>query len=262
MSVTRIATPSEQRIERALPVLAVIAMGLMWWGGYRFTRFIASPAEVLGSLPAFLAQGETWLHIGITLQRLLFGLVLGTVTGVASALAMTRYRPADRILGVYVALALRLPSAIAAIIALAVFQRSELGFVAVIAVITWPFVTVGLLDGLASSDGRLDAMSQIYHVRGIAKLRHVVLPGTAPYLFSALRNAHALAWKIIVVAEIFGAAVEGFGGRFNHAFDHFLLVELMQWLLVFIAFVLTADYGLLRSIERRVFRWRDGKEDR
>ena len=249
-----------RRLERLLPVISIVAMGVLWWVGNRYTRFIASPTDVLGSLPTFLSDSETWVHIGLTLWRVAAGLFIGVLAGTTSALLMSRFHVAKKVLGVYVALALRVPSTIAAIVAIAMFQRSELGYLLVVAVITFPFIVIGLLDGLEEADTSLEEMVQVYHVGTTSRIRHLLLPFIAPFVFSSLRNAHALAWKVIVVAEIFGAAARGFGGRFNHAFDHFELEQLMLWLLVFVAFVLSADYGVLRAVERRVFRWRPTKE--
>ena len=100
--------------------------------------------------------------------------------------------------------ALRTPSAIAAILALAIFKGSEIGYVLVVALITFPYMAVELRDGLASADRELDEMARVYRFGLIAQVRHVGAPFIAPYIFAALRNSHALAWKVIVVAEIFG----------------------------------------------------------
>lgn len=245
--------------ERYVPFLAVVAIGALWWAGYRYTRFVANPVDVAAELPSFLTTADTWVHIASTARRVALGLLAGVTAGATTALLMTWSETARRVLGVYVALALRVPSTIAAILALAVFQRSELAYLAVVGVITFPFVAVGLLHGLDDTDGRLDSMARVYRVGGLHKLRHILLPSIAPFVFSSLRNAHALAWKVIVIAEIFGTASEGFGARFNLAFDYFRLVDLMLWLLVFVTFVLVVDYGVLRMIERYVFRWRRQK---
>ena len=126
----------------------------------------------------------------------------------------------------------------------------------VVAFITFPYMAVGLRDGLASADRDLDEMSQVYHLNLLTQIRHVWAPFVAPFIFAALRNAHALAWKVIVIAEIFGAAKSGFGTRFKHAWDYMLMTEVHLWLLVFIAIVLFAEYGVIRQAEKFVFRWR------
>ena len=82
------------------------------------TTFIESPSVVLKALPHFLGSADTWSNIGITLVRVLAGLVLGIVAGFIAALVMSRSPFMGEVLGYYVTAALRTPSAIAAILAL------------------------------------------------------------------------------------------------------------------------------------------------
>lgn len=220
------------------------------------TTFIESPMVVLKALPHFLARPDTWTNIGITLLRVLAGLSLGIAAGFVAALVMSRSPFMGEVLGYYVTAALRTPSAIAAILALAIFKGSEAGYVLVVAFITFPYMAVGMRDGLNSADRELDQMAQIYHLSLLTRIRDVWAPFVAPYIFSALRNAHALAWKVIVVAEIFGAARMGFGAKFEHAWEYMLMIEVHLWLLVFMAIVLLAEYRLIRKIEKFTFRWR------
>jgi NitT/TauT family transport system permease protein len=240
-------------------VLAVVLLVPAWFLGYHFTNFIGDPVEVVGALPAFLTSGDTWVNVGISVARVFGGLLAGVVLGTAMAFAINRQGLLKETLTPYVTLALRTPSAIAAIVSLSIFHGSEIGYVAVVAYVTFPYVTTGLLDGLRSADRELDQMAQIYHLSTWAHMRHVLGPFIAPYMFAALRNAHALAWKIIVVVEIFGAATEGFGIQFSYAWEYFRILEVHLWLLLFMAVVLFAEYCVLRPAERRVFRWRDAR---
>ncbi len=238
--------------------LAAVALLIpVWWLAFRTTTFIADPLVVAQALPEFLANPETWSNIGITLGRVAIGLGCGVLAGTLAALAMNRNRLLEQVLRVYVISTLRTPSAISAILALAIFKGDEIGYVFVVAIVTFPFMTIGLVDGLKSADRELDKMARIYHFGIVRHVRHVLLPYIAPFIFSSLRNAHALAWKVIVVAEIFGAARTGFGAKFDHAWEYMLMVEVHLWLLVFMALVLFVEYGVLRVIERYVFRWRD-----
>ena len=242
--------------KRGWSAVAMLLLLPAWWVAYRNTTFIANPFEVFGHLPEFLMRVDTWVNILVTLGRVVAGLILGVMAGFIAAFAMRQNKLLREVLGYYVTGALRTPSAIAAILAVAVFRGSELGYIAVVAFITFPYMAVGLRDGLESADRGLDEMAQIYHLGLIPTIRHVTAPFVAPFIFSALRNAHALAWKVIVVAEIFGAARVGFGAAFEHAWNYMLMIEVHLWLLVFMAIVLVAEYGIIRRIETLVFRWR------
>ncbi|MDS9469721.1 ABC transporter permease subunit [Paracoccus sp. MBLB3053] len=245
------------RIEKsAWSVLALLLLIPLWYLAAAQATFIESPGTVLKALPHFLSSADTWSNIGITLARVLGGLALGIAAGFVAAFIMARSAFLGEVLGYYVTAALRTPSAIAAILALAIFKGSEAGYVLVVAFITFPYMAVGMRDGLKSADRELDEMAQIYHLGLLAKVRHIWVPFVAPYVFAALRNAHALAWKVIVVAEIFGAARMGFGAKFDHAWEYMLMIEVHLWLLVFMVIVLLAEYGLIRNLEKYTFRWR------
>lgn len=246
-------TPSERLFWSGLALLLLIPA---WYLAAANATFIERPDRVLAELPAFLASADTWSNIGTTLMRVLLGLGLGIVAGFVVAFVMSRSQFMGEVLGYYVIAALRTPSAIAAILALAVFKGSEIGYILVVAFITFPYMAVGMRDGLNSADRELDQMAQIYHLSILTQVRHIWAPYVAPYIFSALRNAHALAWKVIVVAEIFGAARKGFGAKFEHAWEYLIMIEVHLWLLVFMAIVLIAEYGLIRTLERYTFRWR------
>jgi len=236
--------------------LALLLLVPAWYMAAANATFIEAPGEVIAALPAFLMAPETWSNIGITLFRVLVGLALGIVAGFVAAFVMSRSPFMGEVLGYYVTAALRTPSAIAAILALAIFKGSEAGYFLVVAFITFPYMAVGMRDGLKSADRELDQMGQIYHLPLLTQVRHVWAPFVAPYIFSALRNAHALAWKVVVVAEIFGAARTGFGAKFEHAWEYMLMIEVHLWLLVFMTIVLIAEYGLIRTVEKYTFRWR------
>lgn len=240
--------------------LSAIAVGLLipaWFLGHYFTNFIADPIEVMAALPAFVSDPATWYHVGVTTARVALGLLGGVIVGTAAAFIMHRSPLLNEALSTYVTIGLRTPSAVAAIVALAIFKGSEIGYIFVVVFITFPYMAIGLLDGLRSADRELDGMAQIYRVGSLAHVRHVLAPFIAPYMFAALRNTHALAWKIIVAVEIFGAARSGFGIQFSNAWGYFLIVQVHLWLLVFMAVVFIAEYGLLRPAERIVFKWRD-----
>ncbi|QUS37330.1 ABC transporter permease [Falsirhodobacter algicola] len=245
------------RAERTLwSGAALILLIPAWYLAAAQATFIESPFAVLAALPHFLSDPATWSNIGLTLGRVVAGLSLGVVAGFAAAFVMSRSRFMGDVLGWYVIAALRTPSAIAAILALAIFKGSEVGYILVVAFITFPYMAMGMRDGLNSADNELDEMSRIYHLGLLTQVRHVWAPYVAPYIFASLRNAHALAWKVIVVAEIFGAARAGFGAKFEHAWEYMFMIEVHLWLLVFMAIVLIAEYGLIRTLEKHTFRWR------
>lgn len=238
-----------------LSIWALVLLILVWWVGGAYTRFVPPISEVLGALPAFAGDGETWYHVVVTLQRVLLSLVAAAVLGTAAAYTINRGQLAGKVVSIYARLALGVPSTIAALLALFIFQRSPIGVYVVVTIITFPFIVVTLLGGLQSADERLDEVAGVYRFGVVRRLRHITIPHLVPYLFSAIRNENAHAWRVVVLAEVF-AVSNGMGTRFIRAYDRFILEDVLLWLLMFMAILLITEFGVLRPLELWAQRWK------
>jgi len=242
-------------LDLALGAAGFGSLVLLWFVGSLTTTFVPSIAEVVGAVPEFLEEEEAWPDVIATVRRVFGALAIAMGAGFVAAYVMSRGGLWGRVVDRYVNLMLGIPSTIAALLALFVFKRSEIGVYFVVASITFPFVALTLLQGLRAADRRLDEMSEVYRLSTRAHARHVAAPHLVPYTFAALRNEYAHAWKVVVLAELF-AVNTGMGARFARAFDRFLLVDAMLWLILFMIILLGTEYLLLLPIERRVLRWR------
>ena len=246
--------------ELLLSSLGIALPFVLWWIGSVTTTFVPSIGEVIDAMPDFffgqdLLYGSVWTDVLATLRRVLGALAVAMAVGFFAAYAMAREGLMGRVVTRYVNLMLGVPSTIAALLALFVFNRSEIGVYVVVASITFPFVTLTMVQGLKSVDRSLDEMSIVYRFGGLMRIRQISLPHLVPYTFAALRNEYAHAWKVVVLAELF-AVNTGMGARFARAFDRFILVDVMLWLLMFMIVLLGTEYLVLRPLERYVLRWR------
>ncbi|HZB03997.1 MAG TPA: ABC transporter permease subunit [Actinomycetota bacterium] len=244
-----------QGLDLALGGLGLATLVLLYWVGSRTTTFVPPIGDLLSQIPVFLSEEAIWPDVLATVQRVFGALAMAMVAGFLAAYVMNRGGLWGRVIDRYVNLMLGIPSTIAALLALFIFKRSEVGVYFVVAIITFPFVALTLLQGLRAADRRLDEMSHVYRFGHVAHARHVAGPHLVPYTFAALRNEYAHAWKVVVLAELF-AVNTGMGARFARAFDRFLLVDAMLWLLLFMLILLGTEYLLLLPAERRILRWR------
>ena len=241
--------------EFALGALGMSTPLFLWWIGSHTTTFVPSIGEVLREIPEFLTQKSIWPDVLVTVQRVAGSLVIALIVGAGAAHVMYRGGLWGRVVDRYVGLMLGIPSTIAALLALYIFKRSEVGVYFVVSIITFPFVALTLLQGLKAADRRLDEMGDVYRLRSVEHTRHIAMPHLVPYTFAAVRNEYAHAWKVVVLAELF-AVNSGMGARFARAFDRFRIVDAMLWLIVFMIILLGTEYLLLLPSERRALRWR------
>lgn len=240
----------------ALPALSIALLLLLWWVGGAWTTFVPPIGQVLRDLPGFLAQPDVPRAIGATTVRVLGSLAVALAVGLVAALAMHRGKFWGKIVESFVNFGMGFPSTIAALLALYIFRRSPVSVYVVVAFITFPFIATILRQGLARLDHRLHEMGAVYGFSGFQRLRHLVVPQLVPLFFAALRNEYAHAWKVVVLAEVF-AVNSGMGWQFSQAFDRFLLNEVLLWLLVFMAILLSSEYLVIRPLEKHWLRWRE-----
>lgn len=243
-----------------LGALGVSSLVVVWWIGSRTTTFVPSIGEVMRSLPTFMTEEDVWPDVIATVERVFGALAIALVMGFVGSYAMYRGGLWGRVVDRYVGFMLGIPSTIAALLALYIFKRSEVGVYFVVSIITFPFVTLTLLQGLRATDRRLNEMADVYRFGTYRHARQVAIPHLVPYTFAAIRNEYAHAWKVVVLAELF-AVNSGMGARFARAFDRFRLIDVMLWLILFLVILLGTEYLVLLPLERRVLRWRGtGKE--
>ena len=242
-------------VERVFGALGLLSFVALWAIGSATTTFVPPIGEVVSAIPDFVLEEEIWGDIGASLVRVIGALAIAIALGFWAAYLMARERFWGMVAARYVDLALGLPSTIAALLALFIFKRSEVGVYLVVAIACFPFIALTLRQGFKSLDSRLDDMVRVYRFGAIAQLRHVSIPHLVPFTLASVRNEYAHAWRVVVLAELF-AVNSGIGWRFSQAYDRFLLVEVSLWLLTFIIVLLGTEYLVLRPLERWTLRWR------
>lgn len=244
------------RLQRRLwPGAGVAVVIAVWAGGHRYSSYLPSPGEVWGESTGLLAQQDTYYQVWVSLRRLLAGLGFGYLAAFFVTLFMRISRWWEVFFSTYVFIALTIPSLAMALVSLMIFGLSEVGVYFAVGVVVFPFVVIGLNAGFKNLDANLADMAKVYQFSWWVRIRHVAIPDMAPHMFSAFRSAHALAWKLVIVTEVFSQR-NGIGYQYAQAFRFLELTELIAWLLFLLIAVFAVEYGALRPLERRSTRWR------
>jgi NitT/TauT family transport system permease protein len=238
-----------------LPALGLVLAFLAWVWGYRYTEYLPAPTAVWTEARELLSLPDTYFNVWVSLRRLTIGLGLGYLAAFFVTMAMRLSKWWEAFFSLYVFVTLTVPSLAMALFSLMIFGLSERGVYFAVGVVVFPFVVIGLNNGFKTLDSSLTDMAKVYRLSWPQRVRHVAIPEMAPHMFAAFRNAHALAWKLVVVTEVFSQQT-GIGYKYKKAFDYFELNELMVWLFFFLAVVFSVEYGVLRPMERRTSRWR------
>ena len=155
--------------------------------------------EILGS-------GDFWENFWATVKHLIIGFTIAFVLGTALGIAMGRSPYWNGFFRDYVMVTLTMPGLIFALIAVMIFGLSALGPIVAIVLTSMPHITVNVVEGVRAIPRDLLDMATAYGVDRRTRLRSVIFPALAPYLFTAVRYGFAIAWKITALTELFGGA--------------------------------------------------------
>jgi NitT/TauT family transport system permease protein len=210
----------------------------------------------------------------ISVVRVACGFALAALTAVPIGLLVGRWRPAREVLAPTIAAAMVISPIAWMPIAIIVFGLSspatavwgdeawrfglldQLRF-AIVAVIWLGSFFPIVLNTAAGAGGVRDAHLEAARVLGASRrqlLTKVVLPSAGPSIMTGLRVGGGIAWRVIIVAEIFPGTRGGLGYMITTAHEQASYEYAFASIIVIAAIGLGID-GLLRLAARRVGRW-------
>jgi len=116
-------------------------------------------------------------------------------------------------------------------------------------------LVITIWGAVKSMDRDLIDMSTVLRLKPWTKVQAVILPQLVPSIFSATRYGLGLAWKIVVVVELFGAS-SGIGYQINRAYQLFSLELVLAWTALFVVVMLAIEHLIVNPLERRLTAWR------
>lgn len=221
-------------------------------GAFSVTQ-LPAPTDVVWATADLLSRGVLWGHIGISVQRVVLGFVLGSSIALVLGSIVGLSRGASQLLMPTIG-ALRAVPSLAwvplLLIWMGIYEEPKITLVAIGAFFP-VFTTVS--SGFAAVDRKLLEVGRAYGLRGAKLAFTIFLPAAAPTIFSGLRLGLAQSWLFLVAAELIASSM-GLG---------FLLLDSQNTArtdILFMAIILLAVLGKLSDViigvvERRSLRW-------
>jgi NitT/TauT family transport system permease protein/sulfonate transport system permease protein len=113
-----------------------------------------------------------------------------------------------------------------------------------------PFCLVNISEGVRLLDRDLLEMGRSFTGRRIRVFTSITMPLLLPYIVSALRSAYGVAWKIALVAELFGAQ-SGLGFAMLRAENVAKTTGVLAICLMIVIVGMAGDRFVLRPLDRR-----------
>lgn len=231
-----------------------LIVALLWL--YTDTNESYAVAPLGDVLDAFRA---TWLfeHVGSdvvpSLVRMTLGYGAAIAIGVVGGFAIGSSPVLAAIAAPVVSFLRSIPAAALLPPAIVLFGIGGGTKVAVIAfVCCWP-IMLNTSDGVRELDATMLATARVYGIRGVDRLRMVVLPAVAPRIFAGMRTSLSIAILLLVTSEMI-ASTNGIGYFVFQAQQQFAVDDMWAGVLLLglLGFGLNLLFGV---VERRVLRW-------
>lgn len=249
MHVSRLRYPLIQ-VAAFLTLLAVwqvlhliVAKGVLPGPADSFPRFL----DLVGS-------GKFIEPLWATLVRTLLGFAGGFLIGVTYGIAAGRSRLFRHATWLVFLVFLFFNSLVLIFWGLAIFgNTSNLAAAVITSIAVAPTIGVYMRDVALSMDDELLEMASAYRASRRRRAIDVYLPFLTPASLACARIGFSLAWKITLLAEVFGLP-NGIGWQIEQSYSGYQIATVMAWLAVFIIMLLIVEQSI-RVIERRVVRW-------
>lgn len=251
-------TPKSRRRvrEAALVAASILVLVIVWQVASMLygALLVPAPSSVGLRVLELLSGGHFYGQTAQTLLRVGGGLVLSVLLATVVGVPMGLGRNAEKFFEPYVLLGLTIPGLSWALLAVMIVGITNWAPVVAIVATTTPMVILNFWQGTKSIDRATVQMAQSLGASRRLTMREVVLPQLAPFALAGVRLGLALAWKIVVLSEMFGLS-SGVGYQLNLAFARFSILDVVAWTLAFTVVMGSIEFLILRPVERYVTRW-------
>ncbi|WKG13378.1 ABC transporter permease [Nocardia sp. PE-7] len=217
-------------------------------------RKLSAPWTVLQTGWELLVDGPLLANLGVSLQRVLIGMVLGVLIGTTLAVIAGLSRWGESLIDGPVQIKRAIPTLgliPLMILWLGIGEEFKLVLITLGVVVHMYIQTHA---SLTTIDQKLVELSEVQGVSRAEFIRSVVLPGSLPGFFLGLRMSVTSAWLVLIVVETVNA-IDGLGKMMSNAQNYGQADVILVGLVVYAIFGLASD-SAIRLVERRVLSWR------
>ena len=255
-----IGRPSRAVLVGTATIIAVLGL---WWVSTTGLRLLnplrlPAPIEVWTALRQILDSGYAgatlWQHALHSLGLVARGFAVAVITGVPLGLLMGWSRRAEALVNPIFLLLRPIPALAWIPLAIVWFGLGDTGKIFVIWLTAFVPSVINAFTGVRNVDTILIAAARTQGASTAQVIRHVVIPGSMPMIFTGLRLSLQASWTTLVAAELVGAFF-GLGRVLNIAGQDIFPGMIMVGMAA-VAICGAGTTWLLGLLERRVINWR------
>ncbi|HEY8608068.1 MAG TPA: ABC transporter permease [Noviherbaspirillum sp.] len=243
----------------AVPFLFLIGV----WFGLRATGLInptllPSPAAVFEVFLRSVTEGDLLVNIGMSVQRVLAGLVLGMLVAVPVGFLVGWYKPVRRFVDPLINFFRALPPIALIPLVIVYLGIGEVAKIAILFYASFFAAVIVMYEGMTQISPVYIRVAKTLGATDMEIFLKVMVPMTVPHMLTALRVALGVAWATLVASELV-AAQQGLGAMIQNASSFFDLGTIYLGIICIGTLALSMDL-ILRKISKRMVAWQDKVE--
>jgi ABC-type nitrate/sulfonate/bicarbonate transport system permease component len=252
---TRASSALKIGAEIAVPVALLAAWQA--WTVHADNQFFPRLSTILVEFRDMWLFSQFATHVIPSLERIALGFGIATVVGIALGipLGLSRWGRLAAMPHIEFWRAMPPPALlpISVVLLHSIGNLQKVSFIAFFCVFP---ILLNTIDGVRGIDPTLIDTARSYGVRGLARIRRIVLPAASPQIAAGMRNSLALAVIMMVLAEYF-SSTSGVGYVLLISKNTFQLAPM--WAAIVLIGLLGYLLGLVFSLaERRLLAWHRG----
>jgi NitT/TauT family transport system permease protein len=246
-------------IRLGLLVIVIAAWELM--AGNPKTEFVlvdrfwtSQPSDIVARLADWVARGTLWLHLLITLEEMVVGLVIGSILGVVVGFLLGRNLTLARVLDPFIMAIYSIPKLALAPLFILWFGVGLEPKIVLVATACFFLLFLNTYSGVRDVDRELVDIIRLMGASQRDLLMKVVLPSASPWILTGLKAAVPYSLIGAVVGEIM-ASNRGLGYLLIHAQGQYDTAGVFAAIIVLMIMGLLLNEVVNRS-ETYLLRWK------
>jgi len=248
----------------ASPVFRLAGLVTLFGGWLLLTETIGSrtipgPVATFEFIIREFERGSMQKHLAATISRVVISFVISMGLGVVTGTLMGLYRRVDELLEAWVVAGLSIPRLVLFVSAYLIMGLNDRAAIVALTLSVLPTVIVQVREGTRAIDRKLVEMATAFRRSRLQIARRVILPQLMPYIVGTARTTLALAWKMVVLAELMGRT-SGVGYQISFYYQMFNMPGILAYGITMMIILAIVDIVIMGGLQCWAFRWRGPAE--
>jgi ABC-type nitrate/sulfonate/bicarbonate transport system permease component len=249
------------QFERLIGIASPLALVLIWELAADFglidTRFFPAPSKIFQTFGSLVADGELWMNLSASLQRLFWGFLWGGIPALILGVSMGLNRTLRAIVDPLVSATYPIPKSAILPLILLIFGLGEPSKVVMVAIGVFYPIVINSTAGVREINLIHFDVGRNFGASRWQVFKTIALPGALPLIMTGVKLAAGMGLILIAIAEMIGAK-SGLGYMIWNAWE-IMSVETMYVGILVIACLGLVFSLILSEIERFVIPWKSDR---